>query len=284
MTDRNEAALTRLSLAAFAVDVLLISLFAYLLTLFFNDLFKGEAFIRSYSFVPALVIAFVFHFFFVEVVLAGRSIGRLCLGLSVWDSETNNQPTTKTRLKRFSYDAASFGLRNVKINKLPRYNKRADGYLHSDWVGPAPIDQNPTSRTAQKPPKKPANVQLAQRVANKATKISGSLQVAVVQGPDAGKQVRLDAGKTFHMNSVFLIGRAEGIVDLSLPTDHAVSRVHCCILLRDASLYIIDGKEDNIQGSTHGTYVNNRKISSSAFSPLKIDSQIQIGNSILRLL
>ena len=283
MTDRNEAALARLSLAAFAIDALLISLLAYILMLLFDDLFQGESFIETYSLLPALVIAFFFHFFFVEIILAGRSVGRLCLGLSVWDCETNDQPNAKTRVKRFSSDAASLGLRNFHFNKLPSHNKRADGYLHSDWVGSAPIVHKSTSQTAERQQKQKANVQPGQAVSNLPTKISGGLQVAVVQGPDAGKRARLDAGKSYHMNGVFLIGRAEDIVDLSLTSDKAVSRVHCCILLRDNALYIIDGKEDNTQGSTHGTYVNNRKISSSTFSPLQIESQIQIGNSIVRL-
>ncbi|MCV6600310.1 MAG: FHA domain-containing protein [Cohaesibacter sp.] len=261
MTEKFETQLARLSMAAFAIDGLVILCLS--LWMSSSDLvhYLGS-FLRQYPWVLTLPVAALLHLFVTEILAAGYSIGRLCMGLSVRQHHSARSPTFTTRIRRFV--SASFGIGHIlRPNSLAYYNKHPDGGLHSDWLG-----QVASQRSKAKKPKGQKSPQP---------------RVSVLSGPHAGISVALASGRHFAIENIFIIGTDPAHADLVLNKDPAIAPFQCVIGFNNGHYYIVDGHPRGKQGSRNGTFLGSTKIPSDKFTPLALNSQIRIGTSILSL-
>ena len=83
-----------------------------------------------------------------------------------------------------------------------------------------------------------------------------------------------DRGKTYDLGDELTAGRASGC-QISLPDDTYVSQLHARIFRRDGQVYVED------LGSTNGTFLNRKKVSSP--QPLRRGDRLQIGKTVLEL-
>ena len=80
-------------------------------------------------------------------------------------------------------------------------------------------------------------------------------------------------GEVFDLNLPFVsIGRNPEC-NVILKKDESISRNHACIYLKEGEIFLSD------QGSTHGTFLNEKPVSS---SPIKDNSIIQCGKTVMR--
>jgi hypothetical protein len=82
------------------------------------------------------------------------------------------------------------------------------------------------------------------------------------------------AGPAFGLSQEVTIGRAPGCA-IALPTDNFVSHLHARLFLRDHEYWVED------LGSTNGTLVNGRKVTSAV--PLRRGDRLQVGRTLLEL-
>jgi pSer/pThr/pTyr-binding forkhead associated (FHA) protein len=83
-----------------------------------------------------------------------------------------------------------------------------------------------------------------------------------------------DRGRTYDLGDELTAGRASGC-QISLPDDTFVSQLHARIFRRDGQIYVED------LGSTNGTFLNRKKVSSP--QPLRRGDRLQIGKTVLEL-
>jgi pSer/pThr/pTyr-binding forkhead associated (FHA) protein len=80
-------------------------------------------------------------------------------------------------------------------------------------------------------------------------------------------------GRSFELNGELTVGRAAGC-QVALE-DNYVSQLHARVFTRDGTVWVED------LGSTNGTYVNDRRVS----SPLAVrrGDQLKVGSTVLEL-
>ena len=83
-----------------------------------------------------------------------------------------------------------------------------------------------------------------------------------------------DRGRTYDLGDELTAGRASGC-QISLPDDTFVSQLHARIFRRDGQIFVED------LGSTNGTFLNRKKVSSP--QPLRRGDRLQIGKTVLEL-
>ena len=93
------------------------------------------------------------------------------------------------------------------------------------------------------------------------------LRLKVVEPADA-------RGRTYDLGDELTAGRASGC-QISLADDTFVSQLHARIFRRDGQIYVED------LGSTNGTFLNRKKVSSP--QPLRRGDRLQIGKTVLEL-
>jgi pSer/pThr/pTyr-binding forkhead associated (FHA) protein len=81
-------------------------------------------------------------------------------------------------------------------------------------------------------------------------------------------------GQVFTLGDELTVGRAAGC-GIALADDTFVSTLHARVFRRDGSLFVED------LGSTNGTFVNDRPVSSAV--PLQRGDRLQIGKTVLEL-
>ena len=81
-------------------------------------------------------------------------------------------------------------------------------------------------------------------------------------------------GQTYDLGDELTAGRASGC-QISLADDTFVSQLHARIFRRDGQIYVED------LGSTNGTFLNRKKVSSP--QPLRRGDRLQIGKTVLEL-
>ncbi|WP_321341291.1 FHA domain-containing protein [uncultured Cohaesibacter sp.] len=291
MAEKQEKVLARISLAAMAVDFLVIAFLTEILLDFFKHDIWVSAFgnagnaINDAPYIPAFLLALLLHLFVTEVLAGGYSLGRMCMGLSIRDLDNNSPPRFIRRLKRVSSIVAVAGLRSLNLNSLAPHNKSRECCLHSDWIGACPdllqtkTTGSPLLRSKIARPKQEAvSAESARRSAGVLTSIS------VVSGPDRGKRMPFNKGRMFKEQGIFTIGRSADQVDLALTNDPTVSRVHCCIMLRNGAFHIKDGSYKGKAGSTHGTFVDNQTVDAAKTMVLDGREVIKVGSNFLRLI
>ena len=82
-----------------------------------------------------------------------------------------------------------------------------------------------------------------------------------------------DRGRTYDLGDELTVGRAGGC-QITLD-DTFVSQLHARVFRRDGQLYVED------LGSTNGTFLNRKKVSSP--QPLRRGDRLQIGKTVLEL-
>ena len=81
-------------------------------------------------------------------------------------------------------------------------------------------------------------------------------------------------GRTYELADELTLGRAVGC-QITLDDDTFVSQLHARLFRRDGELFVED------LGSTNGTFLNRRKVSSA--TPLKRGDHLQVGKTVLEL-
>ncbi len=81
-------------------------------------------------------------------------------------------------------------------------------------------------------------------------------------------------GRTYELADELTVGRAVGC-QVTLDDDTFVSQLHARVFRRDGQLFVED------LGSTNGTFLNRRKVSSPA--PLKRGDRLQMGKTVMEL-
>lgn len=265
MNRNNERTLTLLNLAAISVDMMLVlfvtrGLWSLLDAGFFGAFFGqlppwGE---------PALFFAMLAaHYVFVELVTAGYSIGRLATGLHLIDGRTKQVAPLRSRANHLVNAMATGGLRSISTLRLAPYNKAPSCKLASDWAGS--VDNDKLELPLRSAPPSPGMPPVG---------------LSVEAGPHAGKGYDLDALLGRKRDGVFIIGRDPKRTLIVLPNDNGVSRIHCRMARKGSALFILDGAAQN-KGSTGGTMVNGKAVSTVKPVRLQSGDKIKIGATII---
>ena len=283
MEDYRERALAKLSIAALAID--------FILVLAIWKLCR-EALPAPYGFFKivatwfwlGLPLGLLLHLFFSEIVLSGWSLGRFCCGLSV----AHRNPTSSTvgwRMRRAFVILTRFGLGSLNPNRLPAYNCAEDIVFSSDLAGPAPTRSKVRSTPVPSPSPSsgartagPAPVETGR--AARRTALPGKLEV--IAGPHKGMTAHLVEGRMFPKDGLFRIGRDPAWADLVLSKDARISGRHCFLAARGGQLAVADGNGAG-GASTNGTIVDGRRLQGLAPEPVSHNSTISIGDSVIRL-
>jgi len=102
---------------------------------------------------------------------------------------------------------------------------------------------------------------------------------AAAAAPQKGSRLKVvepadRRGRTYELADELTVGRAVGC-QITLDDDTYVSQLHARVFRRDGQLFVED------LGSTNGTFLNRRKVSSPA--PLKRGDRLQMGKTVLEL-
>ncbi|MBL4696383.1 MAG: FHA domain-containing protein [Rhizobiaceae bacterium] len=271
MSSVRERALARLSVSAFAVDAMVVTLFVV----------GGHELIRRYMptspdwvYILAVPIVLILHFLVVEFLAGGVSIGRLSTGLYIRDEKTGAKPKLSSSFKRCGSVFMTMGLPSLSSTKLPNYNKIQERCLCSDWVGSIIVSDTPPNRH---------HIPAANQ-SSKQTKVDISrFGLQVLDGPHKGNVKQFRQGKKFPKNKMFIVGRDAKLSDIVLSNDKSVSMVHFRIALKNSNFYIIDGRSSS-EKSKLGTFLNGSKIDNHKPRSLKFGDIIKAGQTTMRVL
>lgn len=259
MDDFQESALAKLSFAALCVDMLVCFFLWLSLTEVF---FHGSIGPLAMSLLPAVVLA---HALIVEIFLFGRSIGRLCCGISLSDPDPRRTLSLGVRITRFAGALLSFIRAPVHFRHLPPHNRSERIVFKSDIAGRSSTRAQPFGSMAASVAAKP--------VAPPAP--SPARRLVVTAGPHKGNSFSIQSPQ---MN----IGRTAGWANIVLERDGKVSARHCRLLMRNGYLSIADGPSRGTP-SSNGTYLNGMRIGNETFQTVPPSSQIQIGDTTISL-
>lgn len=277
----QEKALAKLSLAAICIDLLLSISFWRM----------GMEFLAGPRLPPyvaplALVGVMVLHLFAVEVLFGGRSLGRLCCGLTVSSTRSANEMPIFQRLTRFVSILMRFGLGSLNPNRLPSYNCVEGVCFRSDLAGEAAV-RSKDSR-AVTGAQSPASARSGGKAGAGKTagapldrRIRGA-RLIVTAGPHKGADILLASGKSFLGAGIFNVGRTAGWSDFAFDQDSRVSSRQCRIYRKGDSLFVADGPETS-KPSRNGTFLNGKPVSADAYQRVIPGSVIRIGESAFEL-
>ena len=276
MKEANERAIARLSIAAFAVDVLVVTL---LVAIVHRLIDQNMTYPPQWIYILAIPAVLLAHFLIVEILARGMSLGRLCSGVRIVEEQTGAAPGMAVRFKRcMMVLAKGAGFPSLNINALPAYNKHPSGCLHSDWAGKVPAV---TRATNQKRDIMPDTATLSD-VTPVTGVTRGEAVLQINSGPHAGQTATLRQSQRFKTKGIYVIGRKPG-VDLVLGKDANVSGVHCQIRMRGDLYYLIDGAGKD-KPSTNGTRLNKKGLSTNSPVALKNGDIIGVGSTNMRLI
>lgn len=265
----QEKSLAKLSLAAMFLDLLICVSVWQSLRATAGDIVLQSVALTGIVLFLAVCALYVFLF---EVLLNGRSIGRVCLGLSVAPCGGGERLSFSQRIRRFLAIVSGFGLRSLNPNRLPSHNCSEWIIFRSDLAGVAPTRSKSTQgKVSVRAPEKSASV---------TTSTGGRLVVRVVAGPHVGTALRLTDASTFATDGIFKIGRLAGWGDLALSRDKKVSQRHCRLKYKSGQVYVADGASST-NPSSNGTYVGGQRIGAREFVPLSLGKELQLGDSRL---
>lgn len=276
MRDANERAIARLSVAAFAVDALVVTL----LVVVTHHLIERNIYsVPQWVYIAAIPVVLLGHFLVVEILARGVSVGRLCSGIRIVEERTGAAPGMAARIKRcMMVLVRGGGLPSLNINALPAYNKHPSGCLHSDWAGRVAPVTRATNQKRETVPELDTRAEI--------TPVTGVTRgEAVLQinsGPHAGQTATLRQSQRFKTKGLYVIGRKPG-VDLVLGKDANISGVHCQIRLQGDLYYLADGAGKD-KPSTNGTRLNDRAVSAKSPVVLKNGDIIGAGSTNMRLI
>lgn len=276
MRGANERAIARLSIAAFAVDVLVVTL---LVAIVHQLIERNMPSVPQWIYILAIPVVFLVHFLSVEILARGVSVGRLCSGIRIVEERTGAAPGMAARFKRcMMVLAKGAGLPSLNINALPTYSKHPSGCLHSDWAGRVAAVTRATSQQREVLPETGTGAEVTP-----VTGVTrGEAVLQITSGPHAGQTATLRQSQRFKTKGLYVIGRKPG-VDLVLAKDANVSGVHCHIRMQGDLYYLIDGAGRD-KPSTNGTRLNDKAVSARSPAVLKNGDIIGVGSSDMRVI
>lgn len=251
LTNRSAA---QLLTAAAALDFL----FVFVVSYFSHDALYNK-FIKSMlpNSLPEFVSATFFfliilyaYWVIAEIILAGRSIGRVSCDLSAHD-ESGEFASHATMIKRGIGKLSSFGLTGLSPTQATRFDSRHNIVWYSS-LAPA-----------------------------KARPIGYWKLIVYVSGRVQAK-IPLAQLTSFKTTQQIKIGRDRRWSDIPLPNDTGISGRHCTITHKAGQLYIKD-HGSNGQGSANGTIVNKQKIKPNSWYPIKPETVIGLAGVKIRL-
>lgn len=248
MIGNRETIVTRLSMAALALDLLVVFYIAKVMQYILHRLPIHQ---QEYLYWLALPAAWVIHLFLAEIILGGRTIGRSCLGLSVVQKSNGQAPNTYQRIKRFLSIVTTFGIHSLNPTRLPPHNRTEALLLLSDIVDS--LEGGQTSRHI----------------------------LQIISGPHSGSKVELSLKQSAGSDEYFNIGRDVNWAHLQLPQDQLISAHHCRILAAHGAHYLIDYGRDG-KGSTNHTFLKGKKIGPNEFHRLASGDIFQIGSTRIK--
>lgn len=276
MREANERAIARLSIAAFAVDVLVVTL---LVVIIHKLIERHIPNVPQWIYMVAIPVVLLVHFLVVEIFARGVSVGRLCSGIRIVEERTGAAPGVAARFKRFLMVLANGGgLPSLNINALPAYNKHASGCLHSDWAGRVAAVTRATNQKRESLPE----VETRGEVTPVSGVTRGEAVLQINSGPHVGQTATLRQSQRFKTKGVYVIGRKPG-VDLVLGKDANISGVHCQIRRQGDLYYLIDGAGKD-KPSTNGTRINDKAVSAKSPVVLKNGDIIGVGSTNMRVI
>lgn len=231
------------------------TLFDLLVVVFLTKLL-GSAAVEFAGFPPdpvfyggLFVVLFLVSIVIVELMPGGKSLGRMCLGLRVRDSG-GGRLDFGARLARMFRRLVTLGLGGLNVNQ-PAYWDRASRVVWASPMAPRPI----------------SDWRLAIRNGSRKDEV---LILGSLPGWDTPKRA-------------IKIGRDPSWADLALPRDGSVSGRHAVLMSRDNELRVLDyGTNGN--GSTHGTFVDGRRVPPGAWGDLTGAEQFEVGSVRIRII
>ncbi|MDJ0930654.1 MAG: hypothetical protein QNJ43_07210 [Breoghania sp.] len=225
MEESREQALAKLSIAALAIDFLLV-LAIWNLARGALPTGRGVFSLIATWFWLSIPLGLALHLLLCEVVLGWWSLGRFCCGLRV----AHRNPVSSTvgwRMKRAFSILTKFGLGSLNPNRLPAYNCAEDLVFASDLV-----DQAPTRSKVRSHPlhSSSAKGRISGVHAAGGQRNGLSSKVQMIFGPHKGMAVDLAAGRS--KDGLLKIGRDPAWADLVLSRDGKVSSRHCVLVSR----------------------------------------------------
>lgn len=214
-----------------------------------------------WEFLLALGAAIVaIHWFLIEVIFAGKSIGRGAVGLEL-TTKDGRLPGLGAGIIRFIRKLTGFW-RGLVPGRIAPYLRGADIFWRVS-LG----KQSSNSDRRSVPPPRPA---------------PHDWKIQVANGPLQGKIFRLTNSRNFRNTGRFKIGSSSSWSDLSLKGCIRVSRRHAEIRRNGNSLIIFDVGTDG-RGSTHGTKVHGRQVPPGGSLPLGNADHVKIADINLRI-
>lgn len=270
-----ECALARLSVAALAIDALLVVIASVILSDHIpSEISKLFGYLdTSYKLLSFIIIFFfvtIVYLFVTEIILGGLTIGRLCCGLKIKDSTSNSPPSMLYRFRRLSEILIKMGFTSLHLKKVPAHNKRLNGALCSDWVD---FDLTTLSTQTKRPREKSKPV---------STRVRGAF-LKNLSDPSSSKLADLQSGRHFKTKGVFYLGRDPKSCDFVLSNNKSVSRNHCRIIKKEVNYYLADG-ESTSKGSTGGTFLNGTRLEIGVGAQLKHGDKFRIEDSEIQFL
>ncbi|WP_417418550.1 FHA domain-containing protein [Hoeflea sp.] len=276
MKEANERAVARLSIAAFAVDALVVTL---LVAIVHQLVERNMPYAPQWIYILVIPVVLLVHFLIVEMLARGVSVGRLCSGIRIVEERTGAAPGVAARFKRcMMVLTRGGGLPSLNINALPAYNKHPSGCLHSDWAGRVAAVTRATSQKRESVPE----IETRAEVTPVTGVTRGEAVLQINSGPHAGQTATLRQSQRFKTKGLYVIGRKPG-VDLVLGKDANISGVHCQIRLHGGLYYLADGAGKD-KPSTNGTRLNDKAVSAKTPVVLKNGDIIGAGSTNMRLI
>jgi len=275
MSEAAERAIARLSITAFAVDALVVTLMVAVAHQVIEQNFQ---YAPQWLYIVVIPLMLLIHFLIVELLAMGISVGRLSCGIRVVSEDTGTTPGIMQRFRRCLLVLSTLGLRSLNIHRLPAYNRHPSGLLASDWAGPASAVTRTTNGRRDKRGEK-----ISRMEPTPVTGITrGETMLQVTEGPHSGQTAALRTSKRFQEKGLYIIGRKPG-VDLVLSKDPNVSAVHCHIRAQNRLFYLIDGAGKD-KPSTNGTKLNKKIVGSNSPVVLKNGDEIRLGGTALKVI
>jgi pSer/pThr/pTyr-binding forkhead associated (FHA) protein len=285
MHDLKQYALTKLLAAATFIDLMLTLAGALILKELVGPYILID---QQYTLLVLLPLTLILHIVIVEIILGGRSFGRMCVGLQFCQIIGDAPLSHVQKLQRAFSTLISLGFGDLRTKRLAKHHNLRGVCLKSTMVGrytgsasqPQPTSQPKLDTTPRPQPQQRQNSHPQNPALSSAATRAQGFNIYVVEGPDKGTKESLTSGKLFSAHGEFRIGKNPGWADMLLPNDKGVSGEHCIVLQLGTQLYLVDYGRGGL-GSTNGTVLNGKRLPPKQRVPLGLNMPFQVANSVL---
>ncbi len=219
----------------------------------------------------AFVLVFCLQTIFVELVTAGRSLGRFVVGIRLHNAEAPEQPPAfHWRLMRLASMLTSLGFRRPALRSNGTGVSASAELLEGTIARRSSPPQGRISRSSQRRPQ------------SKRPPVGGDAVLRVMSGNHSGTTIRLSAGVEFRTTGRFRIGRDPDWADLALVRDVSVSRQHCFVELTNGTVYVRDWGSGG-KGSSNKTMVGSVHSAPNRPVALALGQTFRVGDTNISL-